>query len=265
MTVKAPESNASSGPAWVNDLVRAEPKAPLMVPFMAYLILIGVNDLLFKENNSVLAASWQPVWIAVHIAVAGWVTWLFRHHYPPWGHRHLGIAVVVGVLAAGLWVGGQHLLDGIMVGGRSLGGALSVSSQAPFLTLKVSQPVDPHGTLGNGALFWVQIVLKICRAVTIVPIVEELFWRGFILRAFVRWDWFDRVPWGSFSWRAFLGSAILSVAEHPASWGVSIACWLLYNGLFYWKKSLWCLILTHAITNLVLYVYVVSTGDWRFW
>ena len=70
---------------------------------------------------------------------------------------------------------------------------------------------------------------------------------------------------GSFTWIPFLGTALLSTLEHPDNWGVSIACWLLYNELFVWKKSLWCLVLTHGITNLVLYTYVVGWGDWRFW
>jgi CAAX prenyl protease-like protein len=95
--------------------------------------------------------------------------------------------------------------------------------------------------------------------------VEELFWRGFILRAFVSWDRFDEVPWGKFTWLAFIGSSLLSTLQHPANWGVSIACWMLFNALFYWKKSLLCLMITHAVTNLALYIYVVRAGDWQFW
>ena len=150
---------------------------------------------------------------------------------------------------------GQHLLDGVVVAGRDLSAPL----WSEFKTR------DPHEAFGNGLAFWAQVVVKIGRAVTIVPVVEELFWRGFILRAFVSWDRFEQVPWGKFTVFAFVGSALLSTLQHPANWGVSIVCWMLYNALFYWKKSLLCMMITHAVTNLALYLYVVRSGDWRFW
>jgi CAAX prenyl protease-like protein len=257
MPTPASGNNVSKGPTWVDHLVRAEPKAPLMAPFMAYLLLMLLNE--------VFPTRWQPLSIVLHMAGAGWVVWVFRGHYPPWGRSHAGIAILAGTLAAALWVGGQHLLDGVFVRGHSLGETLSLRLELPFVSLKSVVPEDPHARFGDGALFWGYVVLKICRAITIVPIVEELFWRGFILRAFIRWDWFDKVPWGTFAWRAFLGSALLSTVQHPGNWGVSIICWIFYNALFYWTKSLRCLMLVHGITNLVLYIYVIETGDWRFW
>jgi membrane protease YdiL (CAAX protease family) len=260
MGVSTRTSGQDRDPKWLSDLVRAEPKAPLMVPFMAYLVLMLLND--------VFPTRFQPVSVALHVALAGWVTWLFRNHYPPLGRPYWALAIGTGVVAAVLWGAGQHLFDRLLVCGHSLGGSLSLHWTPPFVYLKDLPPLetlDPHQRFGDGALFWSHVVLKICRAVTIVPIVEELFWRGFILRAFVRWHWFDQVPWGMFAWRAFLGSALLSILQHPGNWGVSIACWLLYNAVFYWKKSLLCLMIAHGVTNLVLYGYVVYSGDWRFW
>jgi membrane protease YdiL (CAAX protease family) len=244
-------------PKWMNDLVKAEPKAPLMAPFMAYLVLMLLND--------VFPGRLQPIAVVLHIALAFWVTWLFRRHYPPLGRPYWGLAIGAGIAAAILWGAGQHLLDRATFWGHNLGDGLSFQWAPPFVDLVPVKPLDPHERFGDGPLLWTHVVLKICWAVTIVPIVEEIFWRGFILRAFVRWHWFDQVPWGTFAWRAFLGSALLSVLQHPSNWAVSIACWLLYNALFYWKKSLLCLILAHAVTNLALYVYVVYSGDWRFW
>lgn len=252
-------TNTSVEPKWVADLVKAEPKAPLMAPFMTYLLLLLLNDL-FPTNL-------LPVAVVLHMACVLWVIWLFRHHYPKWGKPHLVISIIVGLLATGLWVGGQKWLDGIVIGGQSLGYPLSTSWQPPFFSLNPpSEPlINPQDQLGTGTLFWTYAMLKLARAVLVVPIIEELFWRGFILRAFVRWHWFDQVPWGQFAWRAFIGSALLSVLQHPSNWGVSIACWLLYNALFYWKKSLSCLMIVHGVTNLALYIYILYYHDWRFW
>ncbi len=237
-------------PAWLTSLVAHEPKAPLMAPYMAYLLLLMLND----------AFPTQLRWFAIllHVVLAGYTTWLFRNHLPPMGRPHWIFAIVVGLIAAWGWVAGQHAVNGIHVAGFDLGGRLPFYPGTP-------KPFNPHDDYGNGPAFWVYVCAKIGRACTIVPVVEEIFWRGFILRAFVSWDRFETVPWGRFTWTAMIGSSLLSVIQHPDNWVVSIGCWLLFNALFYWKKSLLCLMITHAVTNLALYIYVVQVGDWRFW
>jgi CAAX prenyl protease-like protein len=221
-----------------------------MFPYLAYLLLLATQDF--------FPPRYWSVFIAVHIAVSLWVCRLFRHHYPSWGRPHFIIAVLAGLFAAWGWVSGQHVLDGVTLAGLPLGGRL------PFYPGS-SKVFDPHDAFHSGPELGVYLGLKIARAATAVPIVEELLWRGFLLRAFVSWDRYDQVPWGGFYWRAFIGTALLSSVQHPDNWAVSIICWLFYNLLFYWKKSLLCLMITHSVTNVALYSYVVWTGDWRFW
>lgn len=247
---EAPGTKSPYEPPWLAGMVKAEPSAPLIVPYMAYLVLLALND--------AFPTKLLPVAIVLHIGVGFWASFLFRRHWPSMGEWRWPIAVLCGVFAAWMWVAGQHSLDGVTVGGYDLGSRL-------FLYPGAAEPYNPHKDFGDGGLFWVYAVLKITRACTLVPLVEELFWRGFILRAFVRWRRPETVAWGQFAWRAMIGSALLSTIQHPDNWGVSIGCWLLFNGLFYWTKSLKCLILTHAVTNLALYVYVIRAGDWRFW
>lgn len=224
---------------------------------MAYLLGMMVVDL--------FPASLHDWAVAGHILVIAWFIWLLRQAYPPLGRPYVVIALIVGTFAAWMWVAGQHWLEGIHVGGQSLGGRLGMGTSSPFITLTPQKINDVRAGFESQWAFGLHVFMKITRAVTVVPIVEELFWRGFILRAFVSWDRFEEVPHGKFTWIAFLGSSLLSIVQHPANWGVSIACWMLFNGLFYWKKSLLCCMITHAMTNLVLYLYVVKTGDWQFW
>jgi membrane protease YdiL (CAAX protease family) len=244
-------------PLWLTRLVRAEPRAPWMMPYLAYLFLLMLTDL-FPDSMRLAA-------IALHTLASLYICWMFRHHLPSFGRPFILTAVVGGVFAAWLWVAGHHYLSGIKLFGHSLGGQFPLFDHLGFLFPKGGEPVNPRTEYGDGAAFWTHVVLKITRACTAVPIVEELFWRGFILRAFINWDRFDSVPLGKFTWLSFIGSSLLSVVQHPNQWGVSILCWMLFNGLFYWRKSLLCLMMTHSITNLALYVYVVRSGDWQFW
>lgn len=240
---------AKNEPPWLTSLVAHEPRAPLMAPYMAYLLLLMFND--------AFPTSLRWVAIVLHTVLAGYVVWLFRNHLPPMGKPHVAIAVVAGLIAAWGWVAGQHAVNGVIIWRHDLGGPL------PFYPGEF-KAYDPHVDY-SGTAFWVYVVAKIGRACTIVAVVEEIFWRGFILRAFVKWDRYETVPWGRFSWQAMILSSLLSVIQHPNNWVVSIGCWLLFNALFYWKKSLLCLMITHAVTNLALYIYVVRAGDWQFW
>ncbi|MBK8269403.1 MAG: CAAX prenyl protease-related protein [Planctomycetes bacterium] len=262
MSEPSTPEHSNAGPPWVARLVEAEPRVPLMGPYMVYLALMFAIDYLPKD------VIWRHTAIVLHIIGAGWATLLVRNHWPPLGKFKLHYAIVVGLFAAWMWVAGQHWLESITIGGVNLGGTLSFGSSFPFVTVESLDPAnikDIAAEFPTSGDFWTHVILKITRAVTLVPIVEELFWRGFILRAFIHWDRFETVQLGQFGWFAFIGSSLLSVVQHPANWGVSIACWMLFNGLFYITKSLRCLILTHAVTNLALYIYVVRAKDWQFW
>jgi CAAX prenyl protease-like protein len=124
--------------------------------------------------------------------------------------------------------------------------------------------VDPRVGLSAWSWAW-QATLRITVATVAVPIVEELFWRAFLLRALIDWHRFERIPIGTFTWVSFLGTSLLSMVQHPDNWAVSVLCWFAYNGLLYWKKSILLLMITHGVTNLALYLYVIYSGDWLFW
>src|SRR5690606_21916150 len=124
----------------------------------------------------------------IRCVLALWVTWVFRRWYPPWGRVHFVPALVFGVGAAWLWVAGQHLFDRWGLGGvLSFGGLFSDS---PHLLREPGDLFNPREVMGPAWNFWAHVVIKIGVATTAVPIVEELFWRGLLLRAFIRWDRF---------------------------------------------------------------------------
>ena len=118
--------------------------------------------------------------------------------------------------------------------------------------------------LGRGWALWLFLIVRIGGASIVVPIVEEIFWRGWVLRVLINyWD-FRKVPLGTYTFRSLVICSLASALEHPM-WEVGILCWLIWNLLFYWKKSLLFMMIMHGITNFALYVYVVYRGDWVFW
>jgi hypothetical protein len=249
MTNNAPSPNLKKEPWWVTSLAMKRPDVVLVAPFMVYLLLLGLNDL-FPER-----------YMAVPIIIRGIgglaAFWLLRRHMPPLGRPFLGTAIIAGVLVAAGWVGGQYLFNQIKIGSFSFGDRL-------FLFPGTIEVTDPR--VGISTFSWyAQATTRIAVACITVPIVEEIFWRGFMLRALIDWDRFEQIPLGTFTWFSFVGTALLSTLQHPDNWAISIFCWFAYNALFYWRKSLLCLMITHGVTNLALYTYVLIAEDWLFW
>ena len=108
------------------------------------------------------------------------------------------------------------------------------------------------------------LVLRTARATLLVPVIEELFWRGWLVRWLQDLD-FERVPLGRYTALAFWATTLLFAAEHGPYWEVGLLCGAIYNGWMWRTKSLGDLVLVHATTNLALSLYVISTHHWTFW
>lgn len=111
----------------------------------------------------------------------------------------------------------------------------------------------------------VVLALRFVRATLIVPIVEELFWRGWLPRWLDRMDDFQGVPLGTFSRFSFVGTAVLFGLEHGAYWDVGFAAGIVYNWWMLRTRSLGDLILCHGVTNACLSAYVLMAGRWEYW
>ncbi|TFH67085.1 MAG: CAAX prenyl protease-related protein [Gemmatimonadales bacterium] len=108
------------------------------------------------------------------------------------------------------------------------------------------------------------LTLRSVRAVVLVPIVEELFWRAWLPRWIIRRD-FTAVPLGTYTTVAFIVTAVLFASEHGAHWDVGLAAGILYNWWMIKTRSLGDCILAHAVTNACLAGYVIAGGQWQYW
>ena len=115
-----------------------------------------------------------------------------------------------------------------------------------------------------GELTPLMMALRFSRAALLVPILEELFWRGWLPR-WLQDNRFHRVPLGQYTTFAFLATAVLFALEHGPFWEVGLLCGLIYNWWMWRTRSLGDLILVHAVTNAALSAYVLVTNRWEFW
>lgn len=107
------------------------------------------------------------------------------------------------------------------------------------------------------------IASRLLGAVLVVPLMEELFWRSFMLRYLID-NQFMKVGIGRFTWFSCIACAVLFGLEHHLIWA-GIMAGLAYNFLLYRTKSIVQCVFSHAVTNLALGIYVLVSGKWGFW
>jgi len=120
-----------------------------------------------------------------------------------------------------------------------------------------SVPLD----LRHSPLF---LVIRIIGTAVLVPIVEELFWRGWLMRWMINRE-FLKVPLGTYARSAFWVTALLFASEHGSFWEVGLAAGIIYNWWLVRTSNLADCILAHAVTNAILAAYVMLGGQWQYW
>lgn len=165
------------------------------------------------------------------------VLWHYRNHYATPRRNWSPGAVGLGVLAFLIWLALVPV-------------AAETDRGAALAELPTSE-----------AAFW--LFFRVLGAVVTVPVAEELAFRGFLLRRLTAAD-FESVAAGRFSWFAFLASSALFAALH-SSWLAGMAAGMIYGLSFYRRRRVADAILSHAVTNALLAVHVLVTGQWSLW
>ncbi len=215
----------------MKELLERRPWIPYVVPF---LVFVSLTEL---EHHVAGGTSWlYPVRALV---VAGLLL-LLRRWLAPEGRWSWAVAIGTGLVVLVLW---------ILPEGR-------------YPLLGQREVFDPFHRLAR-AEAWLWVGARLFGAAVVVPVAEEFFWRGFLIRWLVRPD-FRAVALGTFTWYSFLATSVLFAVEHDR-WLVGLMAGVAYNLLLYRTRSLKACIVAHAATNLGLGVYVLATGQWKFW
>ena len=108
------------------------------------------------------------------------------------------------------------------------------------------------------------LVVRVLESAILVPIFEELFWRGWLMRYAIRSD-FTSVPVGKYTALSFWAVAMLFAAEHGPYWEVGLAAGVAYNWWVVRTRNLADCMLAHAVTNALLAGYVLLFHQWQYW
>ena len=196
-----------------------------------------------------------PYWFYLGKTVAGaWMLWAIRAQVTEMRWTLSLDAVVAGIAVFLLWVG----LDGLYPPLDVLLHKVGLGKAASAGTIW-----NPNVAFEGSALAIFFIGVRLIGSALVVPPLEEVFYRSFLYRWIID-PQFERVPLGAFHWKSFLFTSVIFGMEHR-EWLAGILCGFIYQGLVCRRKRLGDAITAHAITNLLLGIWVVWKGAWHFW
>lgn len=201
---------------------------PLLLPFIVMLA------------TSMLAAAFSAGFDALYpvmVVATATVLLTYRAEYRalPWSFSPTPIAIGVAVYAA--WM--------VLVDARP-------ESPIPRALAQMPAPF---------AVAWV--VIRVLGSVIVVPLAEELAFRGYLLRKLVDRE-FERVPPGCFTWVSFLASSMLFGLLH-ANWIAGAVAGAGFALALYRRGRLTDAIVAHMVANALIAATVLAAGRWSLW
>jgi uncharacterized protein len=213
------------------------------LPMGVLLVLFGLASAVRNSNAGTWLASPQYWIYPAQTLICGAIILWFWRDYKLRVPRQLWFALAIGLVVLVVWIAPQQFF-GI----------------APRLT-----GFDPELFRDRPALYWSMLLLRFARLVIVVPLVEEIFWRGFLLRYLID-EKFTAIAVGTFSWVSFVVVTVgFGFSHSAADWLAAFVCGALYNLVAYRTRSLSSCVIAHAFTNLLLGIWIMQTRQWGFW
>lgn len=203
---------------------------------------------------------WYPVQTLICFGLLWW--WLAHYQFPPGKLRHLPMAIIFAFAGISLWV-----LPGVLFQQCENPGEPSPGWWKFLGLVDRSQGFDPNVLAEHPIGQKISIVLRLVRSVLLVSLIEEICWRGWLMRMVVAGDKsFTSVPFGTHSWKAFWITTLAVTLVHRSEDWVAAFIWgsLMYL-LAVKTKSLRACVLMHAVGNLLLGIYILRTGQYGYW
>ena len=111
------------------------------------------------------------------------------------------------------------------------------------------------------AITWV--IFRVIGSVIMVPLAEELAFRGYLTRRLISSD-FRAVAPGRLTWISFLVSSVLFGLLH-GRWFAGTLAGMAYALAYRRRGELTDAVIAHAVTNGLIAIAVLATGAWSLW
>ena len=217
----------------------AWPALPRVAPFALFIAFLALTPLAGTLVDARWVVALRGVAVAAVLAFF-WRSYVEFNAAQRAAASDWALAVALGAAVFGLWI----ILDS--------GWAVIGTHGQGFVPLRSDGSVDP----------WL-VALRLFGLVLVVPVMEELFWRSLVMRWIAGRDFLAVDP-RTVGATAFALSSALFALEH-AQWFAGLLAGLAYGWLYMRSRNLWIPILSHAITNALLGIWILASRDWTLW
>lgn len=108
------------------------------------------------------------------------------------------------------------------------------------------------------------IASRCLSGVLLVPIAEELAYRGYLMRR-LRAEDFESVTFASVGWISLLVTALAFGVLHGPLWLPGIAAGVAYGVVLMRTGRMGEAVAAHATSNLLIAIWVLAAGQWQLW
>jgi CAAX prenyl protease-like protein len=235
---------------------------PWAVFVLPYAVFILGGSLEPPAGEAVTLLGWTFPWATYPIVytlkialVICTMAWLSRG-YRQFPFRLLPLALGTGAVGGVIWIGLSRLqAERSIIDALGLGEWANYGARTGYdpLTHFADRPLVAYGFL---AVRFVGLAL-------VVPVIEEFLLRGFVMRFVQKAEWWE-VPFGTLSAGAVAAGTILPVLTHPVTELLAVVTWFSLGTWLMWRtRNIWDCVAAHAVTNFMLGVWVVASGDWH--
>jgi CAAX prenyl protease-like protein len=227
------DSQVATGPAFAR-----------IAPFALFMAFVAV--LSWPEGPTQHLSQADIRWLVIFrgVAVAAVMGIMWRHYVelheartPPLSQW--GLAIAAGAAVFAVWI----TFDS---------GWAAFEGSPGFTPLRADGSIDP-----------MLAFLRLAGLALVVPVMEEIFWRSFLLRWIDRREFLSANP-ARASWIAFAVSSALFASAH-SQWFAGLIAGMAYGLLYMRTGNLWVPIVSHATTNALLGFWILTTRNWQFW
>jgi len=222
------------------------PVWPYVLPMAGFLALTALEGQLPTGPGGAPHARWYPVVYSAKLAAVVALLWAGRRVFGDLKARPTPagwlLSIGLGLAVTAAWIG----LDGRYPMIKALGRRTAFDPQA----------------LAPAARF-LFLAVRMVGLVLVVPLIEELFYRSFLMRWLVNPDYLN-VPIGRVTPLGLAATTAVFGFSHP-EWLPAVLTGLAWGWLVARTHSVLACVVSHAVANLALGVYVLATGSWKYW
>jgi CAAX prenyl protease-like protein len=264
-------------------LIARHPWLPFLLPFVVYMVVgsfepappttygakrqagqIEQTAAARARKTTIEADNWfglryahYPIVYTVKIALTLAAMLFVWPGYRQFPLRISALSILVGAIGVVLWIGLCHLqLERKLLGMIGLEGFLDLGARPAY------NPLDQLAATPTWAYTFLGV--RFLGLALVVPIIEEFFLRGMVMRFVIRDAWWE-VPFGQVTPLAVVVGTAVPMLMHPGELLAAFVWFSLVTWLMIRTRNIWDCVAAHAVTNLLLGVYVVTQEQWQLW